>query len=92
VGFELVVVDVFKLGDGRTLFSCEAVSAPPFIRPCACTLHIDGKPISVVHIDGEDLPHPNRTGLRVVSTRASVAIDRTKLEGKAYRLVCRDDT
>ena len=88
MAFELVVVDAFTLRDGRTLFTCEAVAAPAFIRSCDCTLQLDCKPISTVRLDGENLPHPNRSGLRVVGTQTPVVIDRSRVAEKAYRLVC----
>lgn len=90
MSFELVVVEAFKLSDGRTLLGCEVAAAPRFIGPCKCTLQMDGKPISVIQLEGENLPDPNRSGLRVVSTQSSVPIDRSKVKEKVYRLVCDD--
>lgn len=88
MSYELIVVDAFEFADGRTVFSCEAVSAPKYIRACRCVLQLDGRPVAELRLEGENLPDPNRSGLRVVSTGTSVDINVAQVAARAYRLIC----
>ena len=85
---ELVIVDAFRFADGQTVLTCEAASVPKYIGPCQCALQLKGETVARLRLDGENLPDPNRSGFRVVSTREAIDLDAHFVKERAYKLLC----
>lgn len=88
-GFTMRVEDVFRLGDGRTVFVGGVDGERTFIGPCVCRLFVDETMIAEYQIEGEMLVE-RREGSqpwRSLSTTAEVELDRAQVLSGRVRLV-----
>jgi hypothetical protein len=75
--FEMRVVELFRFGDGRTVFAGPITSDAGIIGRCDCRLVVGGVERATIQIEGEMIPngsHPE--GHRSVSTRQQVPLER----------------
>ena len=85
--FEMRIVDMFRFADGRTVFVGSVTDGPPFIRPCRCSLVVDGTQRAVIGLEGEMVPdrrHPE--GYRSVSTRDETNLSEAEVKAGNCRL------
>lgn len=76
-GFEMRIADVFKFGDGRTVFVGPITGSTNFVHACTCELTVDGAKRGIVQIEGEmitDGRHPD--GHRSLSTKEPESLER----------------
>ncbi len=84
--FEIVVTDIFRLRDGRTVCVGPVEGGEDLIEPQACDLLVKGVKKATIRI-AEDLvegKHPE--GLRAVSTSDTVELDPQSLSKSECRL------
>jgi len=55
ISFEMKIIELFRLGDGRTALVGPIEGNDEFIRPCRCEWLIDGVPRLVIQIEGETM-------------------------------------
>lgn len=87
VCFEMMIAELFRLSDGRTVFVGHVEGETKFIRPCQCELLMDGVRKALVAVEGEMIPegrHP--AGFRSVATRDAIALDTQQVATSDCRL------
>ncbi len=85
--FRMEVLDVFRFGEGRTVF-VGPVEGEQHIGPCDCALVVDGAARQEFRLEGEmitDTKHPK--GYRSISTLTAIDLDTSELKG--HRCVVR---
>lgn len=72
--FEMLVADVFRLSDGRTVFAGKVLSGPKRINRGRCTLLVNGEERATFQVEGEMQFTPNSSDSRAVSTLGEVLL------------------
>ena len=76
----MVVCDIFRFADGRTVITGSVEPADRLIGKCEVQLLLDGKELATLTIEGEGIHDPNPTGLRSLLTRDVVTITKRDIE------------
>jgi hypothetical protein len=84
---ELLVVEVFRFQDGRTVFAGPIYGEAKYIPACRAELLIDGNAVAEIGLEGEMISnsvHPK--GYRSVSTTDAVDLQLDRLKDMDVRL------
>lgn len=74
--FTVHVKEIFRFGDGSTVFVGEVLDGGKVITPCRVTVLVDGAPIASLELEGERMPGPKLPpGYRIVYTRKPINFD-----------------
>jgi hypothetical protein len=87
--FEMQIVEAFRFRDGRTVLVGPVTGDETLIKAGCCTLFAGSTQHAILSLEGEMLPDGLRVrrGLRAVSTREPLKLDREELACGGYRLV-----
>ncbi len=74
--YELDVAEIFRFGDGSTIFVGPLSTELKIITPCRVEVLLDGNHLTDVDLVGERSPGPKvPPGYRIVYTNAPITID-----------------
>ncbi|HWL09445.1 MAG TPA: hypothetical protein VNQ76_13640 [Planctomicrobium sp.] len=74
MSFQMQVVDIFHLSDGRTVFVGEIIEGPSHLGRMQCQLSVDDKEKYRFDIEGEMHFTPKTTSQRAISTMADIPV------------------
>lgn len=87
--FEMKVMNVFRLSNGRTVLAGLIDGHPELIRSCTCELQLDGGVHQRFECEGEQIVKKHsENDLRAVATVADVSLTSEDAKSGNWMLVC----
>ena len=89
MGFNMRVLNIFNLSNGRTVFAGEIEGHPDLIKPCICELRSGEVSRGVVEIEGEQIVKKAdpQNKLRALATVKNVELTKKEAESGDWELV-----
>jgi hypothetical protein len=87
--FEMRIMNVFRLSNGRTVFGGLVSGHPELVRACKCELQFEGECRQKLECEGEQiaLKH-SQNDLRAIGTVEHVSLTPDEAQSGGWKLIC----
>lgn len=87
--FEMHILNIFRLSNGRTILGGLIPSHPELIRKCHCELLFEGEIRQRINLEGEQIVKKiGINDLRALATIENVQLTEEEAKSGQWRLVC----
>lgn len=87
--FEMQIMNVFHLSNGRTIFGGVISNHSELIGACKCELHFDGKCRQEIACEGEQIVKKHTSNeLRAIGTIENVPLTSDEAQSGRWKLIC----